>query len=293
MPPRVSSNRGGPRRGRNTSHGGHPGDGSRGSQLGGPSSIDTTSAAATPLEIPDTPHINIPSAIGGRPSGNRGRGRGRGRGSSHADAPRSPPLASATTTSIQVIDAETATTTIPSISQSIPSQIPFQISAAIANDPTVFRGQPGNRGRGAGRRGVPDRHTITAISPVVTASIGETTSIASVSQSRAALIPISTQVNPPITPPSFFSGQVGNRGRGRGASRGGGPGAPSIPATAITGETAPHSVIRGQFSSGRGGYRGSARPSSFGSPSPFSGYSSPGGGGPSGGFVAGIPGKLY
>ena len=293
MPPRISSNRGAPRRGRYTSRGGHPGGESRGSQLGGPSSIDTS---ATP-EISDTPHVDIPSAIGGFGGGNhvRGRGRGRGRGSSHADAPGSPPLASATTTTIQVIDPETATITSPNISQSIPSgpsQIPAQIPGPIANDPTIFRGQPsGNRGRGAGRRGVRDRHPSTAISPVVTASISEASSIASVSQSSAAQIP---QVNTPITPPSTFSGQGRNRGRGRGrgASRGGGPGAPSIPAT---GETAPHSVIRGQPLSGRGGSRGSARPSFFDSPSPFSGQFSPGrgGGGPSGGFVAGIPGKLY
>jgi hypothetical protein len=357
MPPRISPHRGVPGRGRNTSRGGHPGGANRGSQLGGPSSIETNSAA-TPPEISDIPHVNIPSAIGGRPSGNhgRGRGRGRGRGSSHA-VPASPPLAS--NTSVQVIDAETTTITSPSIYQSIPTQIPAsiandpavfrgqpsgnhgrirgrgrgsshavpplasntsvqvidaetatitspsiyqsiptQIPAPIANDPAVFRGQPsGNRGRGAGRGGVPDRHPSTAISPAVTAStISETTSIASVSQSRAAQIPISSQVNPPITPSSTFSGQGRNRGRGRGrgASRGGGPGAPSTPATPITGETAPHSVIRGQpFFSGRGGYRGSARPSSFDSPSPFSGYSSPGSGGPSGAFVAGIPGKLY
>jgi hypothetical protein len=99
MPPRISSNRGVPRRG-HSSRGDHPGGANRGSRLGGPSSINI----ATPLDAsdsPSTPFIddvtnnetipsqipaqvpapiatNHPTAFRGQPSGNRGRGAGRG-----------------------------------------------------------------------------------------------------------------------------------------------------------------------------------------------------------------------
>ena len=102
MPPRISPNRGVPNSRGRPSRGDHRGGANRGSQFGGPSSINTD-AAATPSETPES----ISSATGGRPSANRvpiatnnstasrgqppgNRGRGRGRGASRGAAPGTP-----------------------------------------------------------------------------------------------------------------------------------------------------------------------------------------------------------
>lgn len=159
MPPRISPNRGVHRRGR-PSRGEHRGGANRGSQFGGPSSINT--GAATPpqtqestpdvnilslsqsipsqIQIPepvDSPQTNHPTAFRGQPSRNRNRGRGAGRGG----VPGSP----LSTAISPVVTAPITTET--SISA---TQIP--ISTQV-NPPSTFRGQmaAGNRGRGRGR----------------------------------------------------------------------------------------------------------------------------------------------
>jgi hypothetical protein len=254
MPPRISSDRGVPRRGR-PSRGDHPGGGSRGSRLGGPSSINT--GAAIPNEISDS---NIPSAIGGRPSGNHGRGRGRG--SSHGDAPGSPP----STATTPVIEATTTTASITSLSQSISSaQIPAPVTTS---HPTAFRGQPsGNRGRG----GVPDSHSSTSTPPsTLRGQVGN--------RGRGR-------------------GRGASRGGAHGAPSGFETATPitgeTAPLSAIRGQPS-----RGHASGGYRGSHG-ARGSPFGSPSSFRGYSSRGGGGGAGrpsditGSPSGVPGKSY
>lgn len=216
MPPRISPDRGVPRRG-------HRGGANRGSQFGGPSSINT--GAATPPETTESiSHVNNPSATGGRPSGNRGRGRGRGRGSSHGDAAASPSV------TVPVIDAtsETPSVTSPNPSQSIPSA---QIPAPIAtNHPTAVRGQPsGNRGRGRGRG----------------ASRGGTPGTPSGVETTPAT-PITSE-----TPPSFsqnpHSAVRGQPFRGRGGYRGGARGSPI---------DSPNPVRGRSFRGGRGGMGG-------------------------------------
>jgi eukaryotic translation initiation factor 2C len=194
MPPRISPNRGVPRRG-HTSRGGHPGGGSRGSQLGGSSSIDT--APATPSDTPGSPSsaatttetLQIPAPITtnhptarGQPSGNRGRGAGRG------DAPDRGQLAARN------------------------------------------RGRGRGRGRDASRGGTPgppsDLET-TSGTPITTGSTSDTPSIASFPQDQSAIRGQSFRGRGGYrgsTRGNFFDSPSPFRGRSSRGGRGGGGG---------------------------------------------------------------------
>lgn len=198
MPPRISPDRGVPKRG-HSSRGGHPGGASRGSQFGGSSSIDT--GAATPHETPDSNQTNHPTAFRGQPSGRRGRG---GRGAGRGGVPGSP---SSTGTAIRpVVTAPIAAeTTTASISQST-ATISTHSNPQAPSPSSRGQFSPGNRGRGRGRGtsrggapGTPSSMETTPATPIT----GETAS--------------STSFPHSATRGQSFRGRGGYRGSARGS----------------------------------------------------------------------------
>ena len=85
MPPRISPNRGVPRRG-HSSRGDHPGGASRGSRLGGPSSNTPSDAPGSPSSAA-TPDSETAQNIAQIPAHPSSRGHNRGRGGGRGDAP--------------------------------------------------------------------------------------------------------------------------------------------------------------------------------------------------------------